>query len=167
MKTVVRLRWLFLGVLFSALLLSGSAYIALNLPIWQVRLFSEPSYLSLFARSMAEKINEEMPQPVGVYKDQHLAGCNPQRMQFNYAAPLGLEPGDYQLKVDHALASEVRYSSTLQTMCTFNGRDVIPKSVTTRSVPVPGKLPLVSQSVVMPNTLEYSVGNFNPILVRQ
>jgi hypothetical protein len=166
MKTLVHLRWFCEGMLLTALLSLACAFFALRQPGLQLRLLSEPNYLSLFSRAVAEKINDEQPQPVGVYQDEQLAGCDQRRVNFSSTAPLELASGEYQVNVDYRDSSEVRYSNAKQAICTFNGSEVTPRSVTKRGVLMSTELPILTPNLPMPNSVEFTVGSFQPNLVR-
>ena len=129
MKTIVRLRWLFLGVLLTGLLILGTLPIALRSQAIQTRLISEPNYQSLLSRAAAEKIHEETKLPVGVFADQDLVGCNPQlRNQLNLNVAPGIKPGAYPLIWHQQAVWEVRYSTKQQLICTVQGQKSAPSS---------------------------------------
>gem|GEM_PF-4041556 len=91
-RTLVHLRWFFLGVLLATMALLGGTYVAVQAPFVQVSMFGEPNYLSLFSRVVADYIYDEHGQPVGVFADEDLAGCDLRRNNIHITMPPGLPP---------------------------------------------------------------------------
>jgi hypothetical protein len=156
-KTLVRLRWFFIGAFIAALLSFAAAVLVIQFPRMQVRLFGEPNYHSLFSQVIAEDLNRVTGNPVGVYADEDLAGCDQARNHISVSLSPGLpqraEP--YPLTVDTSPVAEIRYSQRKKMICVLYAIEHTSKGVL-------GKLPIfaVNPSFDFPQTPESIAGNF-------